>query len=207
MTDPFIRDKENEFKSLWIERSFLTTAAKLPGILRWSEVVGKKVIEVSPIEHACETVEKMVRELEKLVTSYNQDPTKPIHPLSMRLQGVIEATVNGGIAKYQDAFFNPKYVALYSEHSAYIRKLKQLINHQVRILEGGLSLHGRLAPPNMQPLQKRLVESFTLMRQRFHDSSSHIEAGNSLFDSFTLPNKRPSIINTPLPPILRCMNH
>lgn len=197
-------DKVNEFKSLWIERSILTTSCKLPGILRWSEVISKKVIEVSPIEHACETVEKMVRELEKLVTSYNQEPGKPIHPLSMRLQGIIEATVNGGIAKYQDAFFNTNYIALYTDQLPCIRKLKQLIHHQVRILEGGLSLHGRLAPSNVQPLHKRLVETFTLMRQRFHDSSSHIDAGTCIFDSLTLPNKRPSIINTPLPPIPRC---
>lgn len=201
-------DKENEFKSLWIERSILTTAAKLPGILRWSEVVKKQHIEVSPIEHACEEVEKKVIELEKIVTSCNQDSSneKNVQNLSRTLQGVIDAAVNGGIAKYQDAFFNTKYIALYSELTPYIRKLKQLINHTIRILEGGLSLHGRLAVASMQPFHKILVEKFTLMRQRFHEASSHVDAGNSLFDSFTLPNKRPSIINTPLPPIPRATN-
>lgn len=31
-------DKDNEFKSLWIERTILDIASSLPGILRWFEV-------------------------------------------------------------------------------------------------------------------------------------------------------------------------
>lgn len=34
-------DKENEFKSLWIERTLMDTACTLPGILRWFEVVNR----------------------------------------------------------------------------------------------------------------------------------------------------------------------
>lgn len=191
-------DPENEFKSLWIERSTLTTAAKLPGILRWSEVMHKRVTELSPLEHACESVENMNRELERLVQSYMTEPGKQISPLSMRLQGVIEAAVNGGIAKYQDAFFNPKYINLHPEQGAYIRRLKQLIMQKVRILEGGLSIHGRHAPVAIQPLHMRLVERFSLMRQSILDSTSHV-----LDSAFETLSKRPSILNTPLPPIPR----
>jgi dedicator of cytokinesis protein 3 len=189
-------DPENEFKSLWIERSTLTTCDKLPGTLRWSEVVQKRVTELSPLEHACESVENMNRELERLVQSYMTDPGKLISPLSMRLQGVIEAAVNGGIAKYQDAFFNPKYINLHPEQGAYIRRLKQLIMQKVRILEGGLSIHGRHAPVSIQPLHMRLVERFSLMRQNILDSTSHV-----VDSSIEILPKRPSILNTPLPPI------
>lgn len=194
-------DPENEFKSLWIERSTLTTCSKLPGTLRWSEVVHKRVTELSPLEHACESVENMNRELERLVQSYMTEAGKPISPLSMRLQGVIEAAVNGGIAKYQDAFFNPKYINLHPEQGAYIRRLKQLIMQKVRILEGGLSIHGRHAPVSIQPLHMRLVERFSLMRQNILDSTSHV--GDSSFETLS---KRPSILNTPLPPIPRGQN-
>ena len=191
-------DRQNEFKSLWVERSTLTVADRLPGILRWSEVVSKKITELSPIEHACETVENMNHELEKLIVSYSLEPSKPISPLSMRLQGVIEAAVNGGVAKYQDAFFNPKYIHLHPEQGAYIRRLKQLILQKVRILEGGLSLHGRLAPTNIQPLQRRLLERLTLMRANVMEASSNVM--DSSLDSFH-HRRNPSIIHTPLPPI------
>lgn len=34
-------DKDNEFKSLWIERTMLDIECPLPGILRWFEVTGR----------------------------------------------------------------------------------------------------------------------------------------------------------------------
>lgn len=34
-------DKDNEFKSLWIERTLLEISSPLPGILRWFEVTSK----------------------------------------------------------------------------------------------------------------------------------------------------------------------
>jgi len=194
-------DKENEFKSLWIERSTLTISSTLPGILRWFEVTSKVLKELSPLEHACETVENMINELEKLVTSYNFEPSKPISPLSMRLQGVIEAAVNGGVAKYQDAFFNPRFISLHPEQGVYIRRLKQLILQQVRILEGGLALHGRLAPTTIQPLHRRLVERFAFMRNNVMEASSHVKDVGPSYNTLDNNPKRPSIINTPLPPI------
>lgn len=168
-------------------------------ILRWFEVVQKRVTEVSPLEHACETVENMNRELQKIITSYTAEPTKPISPLSMRLQGVIEAAVNGGVAKYQDAFFNPRYIHLHPDHLHHLKRLKQLILQKVRILEGGLSLHARLVPANIQPLHRRLVDRFTLMRHNVLEASSYIAECGQI--DVLLPNKRPSIINQPLPPI------
>lgn len=49
-------DKENEFKSLWIERTVLTTEHSLPGILRWFQVVEQQTVEIPPVKFACETV-------------------------------------------------------------------------------------------------------------------------------------------------------
>ncbi|CAH2210735.1 jg19682, partial [Pararge aegeria aegeria] len=43
-------DKENEFKSLWIERTTLVTENTLPGILRWSEVISRSMEEIPPVE-------------------------------------------------------------------------------------------------------------------------------------------------------------
>ena len=50
----------------------------------------------------------------------------------MRLQGTIDAAVNGGIAKYQDAFFGPDYLLMYPENSEYVNRLKVLFSEQVR---------------------------------------------------------------------------
>jgi len=192
-------DKENEFKSLWIERTILRINGKLPGILKWVEVKEKPLInELSPVEHACDTIENMNKELQKLVSSYTLEPAKALSPLTMRLQGVIEAAVNGGINKYQDAFFDPNYIHNNSQHLLHIKRMKQLILQQVRILEGGLSLHGRLVPVSVQPLHKRLVERFTIMRHSVLEKSSFVVDYQRVGEDF---GRKASIINTPLPPI------
>ncbi|KAH9645263.1 hypothetical protein HF086_000426 [Spodoptera exigua] len=99
-------DKDNEFKSLWIERTTLVTENTLPGILRWSEVISRSVEEIPPVEYACETMEATERELRSLISQYTADPTLNINPFSMRLQGTIDANVQGGITKRLVERFN-----------------------------------------------------------------------------------------------------
>lgn len=49
----------------------------------------------------------------------------------MRLQGTVDAAVNGGIAKYQDAFFGPDYLVVYPENADHVNRLKVLLSDQV----------------------------------------------------------------------------
>ncbi|XP_076363419.1 dedicator of cytokinesis protein 3-like isoform X2 [Tachypleus tridentatus] len=204
--------KDNEFKSLWIERTTLTIGSRLPGILRWFEVTDRQVEEISPIAHACETVDHMNKELRRLIAQYTNDPKRSISPLSMRLQGVIEAAVNGGIAKFQEAFFTTSFATQNPEQTEYIDRLKILILEKVQILEGGLSLHGRLAPPEVLPLHHRLVDRFAAMKQSIRESGSpNMVARLNIGRKGELPHisgvgetgdaKKTSIVHTPLPPV------
>ncbi|XP_046396689.1 dedicator of cytokinesis protein 3 [Ischnura elegans] len=204
-------DKENEFKSLWIERTTLVLSCKLPGILRWFEVVERKVEEVPPVAFACETVEGASRELRRLISVYSTDPRRNINPLSMRLQGIIDANVMGGISKYQEAFFSPEFSRSHPEFSEHIIRLKSLILDQVQILDAGLIVHGQLAPSGVQPLHRRLLERFAQLRQGLvreigGGSPSSIIQSRGRFNHMTLTRgladgKATSIINTPLPPL------
>ncbi|KAL1116518.1 hypothetical protein AAG570_004990 [Ranatra chinensis] len=151
-------DKENEFKSLWLERTVLVTSSPLPGILRWFEVVDVQTEEVCPVRFACETVAGVNRELSALVAQYTNEPKRHTNPLSMRLQGVIDANVMGGIAKYQEAFFVQEFVRAHPEWVCHVNKLNTLLHEQVEILESGLVVHGQLAPADVQPLHRRLLE-------------------------------------------------
>lgn len=58
-------------------------------------------------------------------------PQDNIQPFTMRLQGTIDAAVNGGIAKYQDAFFGPDYLVVYPENADHVNRLKVLLSDQV----------------------------------------------------------------------------
>ncbi|XP_055305427.1 dedicator of cytokinesis protein 3 isoform X2 [Sitodiplosis mosellana] len=185
------KDKDNEFSRLWIERTLLDISEPLPNILRWFEIVDRSFQELTPVEFACETMENVAKELHELIEQYRADPKRNINPFSMRLQGLIDANVMGGISKYQDAFFTEEFrqSAEGKSQQANVQRLKQLMLKQVQILETALALHGNLAPEGVQPLHKRLLERFTQMKHS-------INGMDKIKRHFS-----ESIVNTPLPPL------
>ncbi|XP_078065472.1 dedicator of cytokinesis protein 3 isoform X3 [Mustelus asterias] len=165
------KDKENEFKSLWIERTTLTLTHNLPGISRWFEVEKREVLEVSPLKNAIYVVENKNQELRSLISQYQHKQLHAnINLLSMCLNGVIDAAVNGGIARYQEAFFQKEYIVSHPEDSEKINQLKELMQEQVHILGVGLAIHEKLVHPEMRPLHKKLIDQFQMMRSSLcHD--------------------------------------
>lgn len=109
----------------------------------------------------------------------------------MRLQGIIDANVMGGISKYQEAFFTEQFASSIEGkgQQVNVHRLKALIWDQAQILDTALELHGTLAPEGVQPLHNRLMERFVQMKQ----SLSGIEKMKRQHSE--------SIVNTPLPPL------
>ncbi|KAK3780750.1 hypothetical protein RRG08_001856 [Elysia crispata] len=168
-----VMDKNNEFKSLCLERTVMTSSYKLPGILRWYEVSSSEISRLVPVQTAMETVHMMNKELKTSSSNAATDPGECRH-LSMRLQGTIQSLVNGGIKKYQEAFFNDEYVAEYPEEVTYIEQLKLVIFDMLELLNNGLTLHGKLAGPELQPLHHNLVDMFNKMKSSmgYHGAKS-----------------------------------
>ncbi|KAG7318973.1 hypothetical protein KOW79_017447 [Hemibagrus wyckioides] len=159
------KDKDNEFKSLWIERTTLILTHPLPGISRWFEVEKRELVEVSPLENAISVVENKNQELRTLISQYQHKQLHGnINLLSMCLNGVIDAAVNGGIARYQEAFFDKEYISTHPEDTEKITQLKDLMQEQVHILGVGLAVHEKLVHPEMRPLHKKLIDQFQMMR-------------------------------------------
>uniref|UniRef100_A0AAR5PSM5 Dedicator of cytokinesis protein 3 n=1 Tax=Dendroctonus ponderosae TaxID=77166 RepID=A0AAR5PSM5_DENPD len=181
-----ITDKENEIKTMWIERTVVETAAPLPGILRWFEVIDRQTEEIPPVQFACETMRNVENELRQLIAVYTHEPKRNLNPFTMRLQGIIDANVQGGLSKYQQAFFTKEFAKLYPEHKCYVNTLQELIWNATTVIEEGLYLHGKLAPVTVQPLHQRLIERFLQLRESLGSLSQH--SANS-------------IIHTPLPPV------
>ncbi|XP_008198391.1 dedicator of cytokinesis protein 3 isoform X2 [Tribolium castaneum] len=184
-----IIDKENEIKTLWIERMTLEIENPLPGILRWFEVINRHTDEIPPVKYACETMQSVELELRQLITTYTIEPKRNLNPLTMRLQGIIDANVQGGISKYQQAFFTQEFAKLCPEHMTYVYTLKNLILDAMQVIEEGLELHGRLAPAGVVPLHHRLLERFAQLKESL-GALSKIKR--------QIPD---SIVNTPLPPL------
>ncbi|KAK0150463.1 Dedicator of cytokinesis protein 4 [Merluccius polli] len=158
------KDKENEFKSLWVERTTLTLVQSLPGISRWFEVDKRELVEVSPLENAIEVIENKNLQLRTLISQCQSRQMQNINPLTMCLNGVVDAAVNGGLARYQEAFFVKDYVMNHPEDGDKITRLRELMFEQAHILEYGLAVHEKFVPQDMRPLHKKLVDQFHLMK-------------------------------------------
>uniref|UniRef100_A0A803VDB1 Dedicator of cytokinesis 2 n=1 Tax=Ficedula albicollis TaxID=59894 RepID=A0A803VDB1_FICAL len=131
---PFKRgpnDPDNEFANMWIERTTFRTAYPLPGILRWFVVTSTETIIISPLENAIETMMKTNEKIMSEINRHQNDPSLPINPLSMLLNGIVDPAVMGGFAKYEKAFFQEPYMQEHPEDAGNIEKLKDLIAWQV----------------------------------------------------------------------------
>ena len=91
------------FQTLCTERTIMKTSYKFPGILQWYEVVDTETLTLSPVYTAIENIRSatcaLQKEIEKCQKNSSMDSIKA---LSMKLQGMISANVNGGIPKYQE---------------------------------------------------------------------------------------------------------
>ncbi|XP_068800108.1 dedicator of cytokinesis protein 2-like isoform X2 [Struthio camelus] len=160
------KDPDNEFATMWIERTTFTTAYPLPGILRWVAVASTATTIISPLENAIET---MMRTNEKILSEINRhqnDPGLPINPLSMLLNGIVDPAVMGGFAKYERAFFQESYLQEHPEDQGNIEKLKDLIAWQSPLLAEGIRIHGRKVSEDLRPFHERMEQCFGHLRAK-----------------------------------------
>ncbi|XP_065221520.1 dedicator of cytokinesis protein 2 isoform X3 [Planococcus citri] len=162
-------DDDNSFGNLWLERTVLEISAPLPGILRWFPVVASETYHISPLRNAIETMQNSNKKLRELVISYKNDATLPLNPLSLKLTGIVDAAVMGGVNNYEKAFFIPEYVEKHPEDVDLINTLKDLIASQIPLLDIGIQIHGQRAPQSLGGLQKRMEEQFNDMKIRIED--------------------------------------
>ncbi|KAJ3586458.1 hypothetical protein NHX12_012856, partial [Muraenolepis orangiensis] len=116
------------------------------------------------------------QELRTLISQYqHRQHHGNMNPLSMCLNGVIDAAVNGGIARYQEAFFDKEYIASHPEDTEKVTQLKEQMQEQVHILGVGLAVHEKLVHPEMRPLHKKLVDQFHMMRTGLHHGLTGVD--------------------------------
>ncbi|KAJ8264468.1 hypothetical protein GJAV_G00149520 [Gymnothorax javanicus] len=160
------KDPDNEFSNMWIERTTYATAYKLPGILRWFEVVSFSTEEISPLENAIETMQLTNEKINNMVQRHLNDPNLPINPLSMLLNGIVDPAVMGGFTNYEKAFFTEKYAQEHPTDLEKIEKLKDLIAWQIPYLAEGVRIHGEKVTEALRPFHERLDACFKQLREK-----------------------------------------
>ncbi|KAJ6658653.1 hypothetical protein lerEdw1_019813 [Lerista edwardsae] len=160
------KDPENEFATMWIERTTFTTAYSFPGILKWFEVKQVTTEEISPLENAIETMELTNEKISNCVQQHAWDRTLPVHPLSMLLNGIVDPAVMGGYTNYEKAFFTEKYIQGHPEDQDKIELLKQLIALQMPLLAEGIRIHGEKLTEQLKPFHDRMISCFKELREK-----------------------------------------
>ncbi|CAH2276722.1 dedicator of cytokinesis 2 [Pelobates cultripes] len=159
-------DPENEFASMWIERTTFITAYRLPGILRWFEVTSMQHAIISPLENAIETMSATNEKILGLINQYQSDENLPINPLSMCLNGIVDPAVMGGFAKYEKAFFTEEYMHDHPDDYEKLNRLKDLIAWQIPLLGAGIRIHEKRVTGDLRPFHDRMEECFKSLRAK-----------------------------------------
>ncbi|XP_045051649.2 dedicator of cytokinesis protein 5 [Desmodus rotundus] len=160
------KDPDNEFATMWIERTTYTTAYTFPGILKWFEVKQISTEEISPLENAIETMELTNERISNCVQQHAWDRTLSVHPLSMLLNGIVDPAVMGGYSNYEKAFFTEKYLQEHPEDQEKIELLKRLIALQMPLLTEGIRIHGEKLTEQLKPLHDRLSSCFRELKEK-----------------------------------------
>ncbi|XP_052285547.1 dedicator of cytokinesis protein 3-like isoform X2 [Dreissena polymorpha] len=164
-----VKDPDNEIKTLCIERMKMKTAYKFPGILRWFEVIDMEVEMLSPIRVALEQLKQRNGELQVLIDRCLANPKLYFTQLEMRLNGTIQAVVQGGVSKFHEAFLNTEFESQHPEDAIYITQLKELLTEQISVLGRGMQMHKKFVPPDLMPLHQNLEQAFKKMRSQLQD--------------------------------------
>jgi dedicator of cytokinesis protein 3 len=133
---------KNEFKHLWVTKTFIFTSESFPTTRRRVEVVERKEVTLRPVQNAASTVIAKTRELaEKLDYVENYPGNVDLNPLSMLLNGMIDAAVNGGTQKYIEAFCTAEFLKEYKDETSvrHQNELKQALRDQIGMLKRGMN--------------------------------------------------------------------
>ncbi|XP_060568206.1 dedicator of cytokinesis protein 4-like isoform X4 [Ruditapes philippinarum] len=174
------KDNNNESKTLCIERSKMKTTYKFPGILRWYEVTETEIEMLCPIRVAIDQLKQNNSELQILITRCQLNPKLFFSQLEMKLNGNIAASVQGGIAKYQEAFFTKEFEMRHPDEAIFLDQMKFLLHEQVKMLKTGMQIHGRLVPESLRPLHESLETEFKKMKKTVTELGSQYNSQVSL---------------------------
>jgi hypothetical protein len=161
---------DNEFKDLWIKKSFLVTEVSFPAIHRSSEIIKRYEFEATPIETAISAIENKTEELLMFIEKHSNEKGINISPFTMALNGVIDAAVNGGVKKYQD-FLTPQYSQESPQMAPFIALLREALNTQLQVVERGVKLHETIVQEEMMDLHRHMVTQFEKLKLQIAGST------------------------------------
>ena len=195
---------DNEFVNLWTANYTLTTAAMMPSMLARSAVLSLDRVNVDPIQNAINAMDQKNKQLQEEIETKSKDPGMSINPLTMALNGVLDAAVMGGTDMYRKAFFSDEYMDEHPDMVPKAEKLSTLMDAQVEILDLGVMIHGKYCPKDLKPLQKRLETILDTMKGKSSSgtlsrrtSNASVTSGKSMQSGDSTSGSNLAVAGTP----------
>ncbi|EFP83337.2 hypothetical protein PGT21_031228 [Puccinia graminis f. sp. tritici] len=164
---PFNKDNvdPSDTVRMWVEKTFLVCEDVFPTVLKRSEILEIRVLEISPIENAIMITEQKTRELESLHRRYlaltkTSDAKLNTNPLSMALNSIVDTPAKTGIPAFRNVFLTPNYLEEHPQQVHPVQMLRQAIDHQTTVINASLQLHQYLCPPEMKAFHATLHKFF-----------------------------------------------
>lgn len=129
----------NDYKNLHREIIVYHVEKNFPTIQRRQKIVKIEKINLSPLQNAIRDIEYKNKELTELVITFQKDSKPNTKQMSMLLNGVLDAAVNGGIEKYVTAFFSRKFLAKADDNVlADLKRFQDALGQQLLISKEAL---------------------------------------------------------------------
>ncbi|WAR56682.1 hypothetical protein PtB15_7B532 [Puccinia triticina] len=164
---PFDKDNVDPADAvrMWVEKTFLVCEDVFPTVLKRSEILEIRVLEISPIENAIMITEQKTRDLESLHRRYlaltkTSEAKLNTNPLSMALNSIVDTPAKTGIPAFRNVFLSPSYLEEHPNQYHPVQMLRQAIDHQTTVINASLQLHQYLCPPEMKGFHATLHKFF-----------------------------------------------
>ena len=165
-------DQVEEFKKLWLMKTFYVTEEFFPSFVRRTKVCKVVRNESSPIQNSVSSVKEKNDELQLLLDTIKLDISQNrtqlednIKSLTRALNGIIDAAVNGGTKIYRLAFITPQYKKENPKDVSMVEQLNNSLLEQMDILEEALFIHGTRCHSDILPMQTKLEDFFEKLQQ------------------------------------------
>ena len=171
----------NEFRDLWVCNTYVTVETPFPHVYRRNLVISRREEFISPIQNAINMIVSKNSELTLLVEKHSNGMTENVNPFTMTLNGIIDAAVNGGVYNYRDAFFTPKYLAMFPQDEEKLAELRKALSDQEEILEDALSVHKKVCGDGLLALHHKLEQFFAKMKKDLQPMLREVTFKNPLY--------------------------
>jgi dedicator of cytokinesis protein 3 len=131
----FVKRAPDGSEEAWTAKTYLTTEAAFPTVLRRSEVIQSQTIEISPIENALADLEQKTRELAGFYMRYSAvaqtGQAMSTNPFSMTINASVDMPENIGISLYRHTFLSPEYLMSWPDRVGQVDVLRKVIDEHV----------------------------------------------------------------------------